>query len=126
MELATVTKALNELGSVSMSAVLILIIIACGYLIIKLVQRAAIDNTSSERIAAALETNNAEMAKHREFMGSIARKFDSETTWLRDFVKERMDQEMALSRLEQSSRRIIENIEELRATVAKITDRRLQ
>lgn len=131
MELSMFAEILQKLSSVSIYSVLLLIIIVLGWALWKAVNKLTSGKEASEaltkQIAQAFELHNLElsrnnvtMERNNSVMEQVLKFTESQAEWLRALLGERLSQDHALSRLEQYSRDIVENIAEVKDAVREL------
>ena len=138
MELSMFAEILQKLSSVSIYSVLLLIIIVLGWALWKAVNKLTSGKEASEaltkQIAQAFELHNLELSRNNEMMErnnvtmernnsvmeQVLKFTESQAEWLRALLGERLSQDHALSRLEQYSRDIVENIAEVKDAVREL------
>ena len=132
MDIAAFIDSIGKLSQVSIYAVLLVIIGALGWLVWKLIDRitdnteihrngVAINDEISKRIATAFEKHNEELQRNNHTVHQVMEFCTNQTDWIKGLLNDRLSQEQAFNRLEQTSHDTVEKLDEVILAVNAIS-----
>lgn len=121
MSLLEIVKAIGDLSNASVLSILIVLVLVMLLAFWRILGMLLQDSPTKKNVADALVTHTKEMALSRESQDRMLAQFADESAWLRNMVNSKLEEESAMHRIETQARRIVENIEDIRTEILKIS-----